>query len=190
MVKFFVLKFKIDKNSFFAEKGKISDYAIIKLSKKGVSLKGRDLNILLMKNKGIVNHFVGNLFGLPIFSEILCEVLKEYSSEFIELFPIEINRRLDWKFYFVNILNNVDAINYEESELELLDPNTPIVSEIRKLVIEEPKVNTRNIFRLSGFRQEIFVSEKLKIGLEKLNLDEIYFIPVEDFKWKLGSINF
>lgn len=186
MSRYYILNSKIENDSYFAEKGKISDQEIIKLYNRGVSLKDKNIEISLYKNRGNILHFIDNLFSLPIVSEVIVEILKGHCVNEIEYFPVKVNMKTNLNYFFINILNNVSAIDYDKSQYVELAPDTKVLEEINKLVLDDTQVANRHVFRLNGFKLVIFISEKLKNKLEELNLQELEFVPVEEYKWKLG----
>lgn len=183
MRKYYILNCKINNDSYFAEKGKISNQEIISRTFNGESLLNEDVNIQLCSGKGELLHFIENVFSLPIFSEKIIVKLKELCSNELEFFPVRVDKKLGLKYYFINILQNIDAIDYTNSEYTELAPNTGILilKDIDKLIIKDLKVSNRHIFRLIGFNVEIIISSKLKKELDQLNIDELKYIPIEEY---------
>ncbi len=189
MNKFYILQWAVNNDDYLAEKVDMSEEDIFKLSVSGVPLKDKNLKIKLRKNKGIVRNFIQNLYGIPIISELISEVLLKNCPDEIELFDVKVDMQIDLKYYFLNILNNIDAINFEKSKFTEIIPETKVLSEIEKLVLDDSKIKSRQIFRLKHFRTEIIISEKLKNNLEKLKISEFKFILIDDFKYKAGRLN-
>lgn len=69
-------------------------------------------------------------------------------------------------YNLVNILNNVDCFDWDNSEYTTYS-NPKVLKKIQKLVIIEDKVNDRNIFRISDYPSHVFISEKLKNAIEE-----------------------
>ncbi|UUC46555.1 Imm43 family immunity protein [Flavobacterium cerinum] len=189
MMSFYILKSVVDDEDYLAEKVNVSEKGMHKLSISGVSLKDKELKIELKKNKGNVRNVISNLYGIPIISELISDVLLSNCPNEIELFEVKIDMKIESKFYFLNILDNVDAIDFEKSIYVEIMPETKVLSEITKLVLNNSKVQSRHIFRLKHFRDEIVVSEDLKNRLEDLKISEYKFIPIEDFEYKAGRLN-
>lgn len=103
MNKFYVLDFKVFDTDYYAIKGEISDEEISDLSVDGVSLKNKDISIVLKKHKGNVRNMIGNLYSLPIISELIADVLIKNCQNEIELFDVKIDMKNNLKFYFFNI---------------------------------------------------------------------------------------
>ena len=145
--------------------------------------------MVIAKNKGKVQNNIENSFGIPIISELISNILLNTCPNEIELFEVKVNMPTNMKYYFLNILDNLDAINLQESVLVEIIPETKVFSEVEKLVLDDFKVSTRQIFRLKHFRAEIVISQDLKNRLEELKISDFKFIPIEEFKYKAGTLN-
>jgi len=187
MNKYYILDFRIERDSYFAENGKISDQKIIKLRNKGHSLREENINISFLKNEGKLLHQIDNLFSLPVVSQTILNVLLQHCANEVEFYQVKLNFETKLNYYFINILDNIDAIDYEKSKYVELASGIKILKELSKLVLIDEVASKRGIFRLKGFRLRIIVSNKVKEELAKLNLQELQFVPVEDFQWKLGG---
>lgn len=98
MNKFYILDFKVFENDYYTIKGEISDEEISDLSVDGVSLKNRDVNIVLKKHKGNVHNMIGNLYSLPIISQQIADVLMKNCQDEIELFDVKIDMKVSFNF--------------------------------------------------------------------------------------------
>lgn len=153
---------------------------ITELSVEGISLIDKKIKIELKKNKGIVKNYIENLYSLPIVSELIAKTIMNDNFNDIELIEVKVNMKTDLKYYFLNILNVIDCIDLEKSIYKLYIPDIILFDSIDRLVIDTTKIKN-DIFRIKGLLYKIIVSEKLKNELENLNLDEIEFMPIEDF---------
>lgn len=175
MNKFYVLDFKVFDTDYYAVKGEISD-----LSVDGVSLKNRDISIVLKKYKGNVRNMVGNLYSLPIISELIAGVFIKNCQNEIELFEVKIDMKVNLKFYFLNI---IDCISLEKSVYTLFTPNALVFKTIDKLAFNTEKID-KDIFRIKGVRTKIIISEKIKQEIQALKFEEIRLTPIDEFVWK------
>jgi hypothetical protein len=89
--------------------------------------------------------------------------------------------KTDLKFYLLNILNMIDCVDLERSKYKLYVPEIILFDSIDKLVIDKPKINN-DIFRIKGLLFKIVISQNLKNELEKLMLNQIKFLAIEEFK--------
>lgn len=189
MSNYYILKFVVSDNDYVAERVNFSNEEINSLKFRGVSLKDKDFRITLKKNRGNVRNTISNLFGFPVVSQVVADVLSEHCPGEIELFEAEVEKKLTSKYYYVNILENLDAIDFHASEYTEIIPGTKVLSEIKKLILDDSKTESRNIFRLKNFKTEIIVSEILKTSLEKLQFSEFQFIATGDFTYEAGRLN-
>lgn len=189
MNKYYILKSVVENEDYFAEKVNVSENGIYKKSLSGISLKSKNLKIELKKGKGKVKNNIENSFGIHVISELISNSLLETCNNEIELFEVDINMPTNSKYYFLNILENIDAINFQKSLLVEIIPETKVFSEVKRLILDDSKVGSRQIFRLKQFRDEIIIAQDLKNRLEELKLAELKFIPIEEFKYKAGTLN-
>lgn len=183
MNKFYVLDFKVFENDYYAVKGELSDEEALDVFVDGVSLKNKDVSIVLKKHKGNARNMIGNLYSLPVISEPIADVLMKNCPDEIELFEVKIDMKISSRYYFVNILNIVDCIDLEKSVYTLFTPNALVFKTIDKLVFATEKIN-KDIFRIKGVRTKIIISEKIKGEIEALNFEEIELTSIDDCKWK------
>ncbi|WP_435523298.1 imm11 family protein [Chryseobacterium indoltheticum] len=158
----------------------MSDEEISDLSVDGVSLKNKDVSIVLKKHKGNVRNMIGNLYSLPIISELIADVLIKNCQNEIELFDVKIDMKNNFKFYFLNI---IDCINLEKSVYTLFTPNALVFKTIDKLAFNTEKID-KDIFRIKGVRTKIIISEKIKQEIQALKFEEIRLTPIDEFVWK------
>lgn len=189
MSKYFILKSVVGNEDYFAENVITSEEDIYRQSVSGQSLKIKGVEIELKKNKGKVKNNIENSFGIPIISELISNILLRSCPDEIELFEVKVNMPTNLKYYFLNILANIDAINFQESVLVEIIPETKVFSEVGKLILDDFKIQSRQIFRLKHFSAEIVISQDLKNKLEQLKISEFKFIPIEEFKYKAGTLN-
>lgn len=187
MNQYYILKVNIKKSDYFGHNGDLSNDKIIKLSKEGVSLTNYDIDISLYDSKGELRDYIDNCFSIPIVSERLADIFKSYTKSELEFYEVSMNRKNIGKYYFINILNMIDAIDYENSVYEEYLPGSKVFRGIEKLLLYDKSINHLNIFRLTGFNLRIVISEQIKNEISKLNIDEIEIIPVNEYKWKNGD---
>lgn len=117
--------------------------------------------------------------GTLIFSKRAKECVEEFLGNCVEFIPIKYK---DSFFYLVNILEVIDAINYEKVILRKLD--TGLVVGIEEYSFIADKVQRTPMFKvlLNGriYSTEIYVSDKLKKKIEADNLIGFKFIEVWD----------
>lgn len=189
MNKYYILKSVVENDDYFAEKVNTSENAIYRESLSGLSFKSKNVKIELKKGKGKVKNNIENSLGISIISELISNRILETCHNEIELFEVAVNMPTNSNYYFLNILDNIDAIDFQESLLVEIIPDTKVLAEVERLILDDSKIGSRQIFRLKHFRDEIIISQDLKNKLEELKLSEFKFIPVEEFKYKAGTLN-
>lgn len=120
-----------------------------------------------------------------LFSERAKEIINENFGECIQLFPMIYE---DKKFYIDNILNTVDCVDLDKSDLKIMMGK--YIIDVNRYVLKE---NAKNfpIFKiyLDGVRKTIytFVNDEFKKVIEDNNLEGFEFTEVFDFEE--GSVN-
>lgn len=74
------------------------------------------------------------------------------------------------EYWLMNLLNNVECFDWENSEYTIYDEarvGRKAINEIEKLAIKEEKVNGRNIFQIAEYPFSIYISQKLKDAMEE-----------------------
>lgn len=189
MSNYYILKCVVGDTDYYAEKVTISGPEIAKSRFKGSSLKGKDFVMQLKSNKGNVQNIVANAYNFPILSQVIADIVLQHCPDEVELFEVEIEKKVTQKYYFANILDNLDAFDFQESKYTEIIPGTQVLSAIEKLVLDTSGLKGRNIFRLKAFKTEIIVSETLKNKLDALQLPELKCIATGDFTYTAGQLN-
>lgn len=179
MSNYYILKFVVGDNDYYAERVSVSDEDMTEWSQEGVSLKGRNPQITLKRNRGTVRNYIGNLYSLPIVSELITQVISKHCPDEIELIEIEVEKKVNQKYYFLNLLHLVNCIDMEQSVYKLFFPDTLLFESIDRLILNAAAIHY-NIFLVDGLTLQIVVSEKLKSALEQLQIPDITFYPVEE----------
>lgn len=129
----------------------------------------------------------------PLFvaSAKLESLLNEMGNGQVEFFNLTI---LDNKgvansdYKIVNIINKIECINYEESELDFEfydgdDPSGDIITTYKLAIKTEQIPDGLNIFLLDKYKDEIIVvHERLKSAIIQRGLSGFVFCKVEDFQ--------
>ena len=92
-----------------------------------------------------VRNSIENLYGFPVVSEPIADVLLQHCPDEIELFEVKVAMPKQSKYYFVNVLTLIDnCIDLEQSVFELILPERPdilIFKYLEKLVLDTQKIN-------------------------------------------------
>lgn len=115
----------------------------------------------------------------PQFQMILNEVVQNG----IQFLPIiiknEENDNLINGYSVANVINVVDAIDYENSTYSVFELDDEKFYDITKYALDENKINGKHIFKLKGDEIPIFVSELVKELIEKENITGCDFLEVD-----------
>lgn len=181
MSNYYILKFVVGDNDYYAERVTISNPEIEELLLEGVALKDKECRIVLQQQRGTVRNIIENIYGFPVVSQTIADILLEHCANEIELLEVAVARKVNQQYYFVNVLNIVDCINREQSVYELFTPELMVFKKIEKLVLQEEAI-TNHIFRIKNIRTEIVVSKALKQQLQALNMEELDFLATAAYQ--------
>jgi hypothetical protein len=128
--------------------------------------------------------FVGGVVTVPIVSAKMQGTL-ERVAEACEFYPVRLtlrrDARVEFRYLIFSALGLVDAFDWERSKYRRL-ADSPAVSRVEKLVLDESKVGNRNVFRLSAFPTQLIVSGKARAELESAQLLGLQFIPTSEYR--------
>jgi hypothetical protein len=152
----FVNDLKIDKN-------------IYELVDEGISLKGT-LNCVeatIKNSSGDKNDFLLYRSYFPLVSDRVKDVLESFSEDvpYLEFFKVRFNKNIKESYWFVNILDNIDAIDRDKSEYTLfpdfMGAKAGRIESINSMALKESVIGKRNIFRLTEQETYVMISENL-----------------------------
>jgi hypothetical protein len=116
-------------------------------------------------------------FTSPVLSKKAVKCLKPLISENVEILPLKFK---EGKYFAVNIITVLDAIDYEKSEYITFSDKKRIMLFDKYVFIEE-KVANIPIFKIvDEKRRDGFVSDEFKRIVEKNNLRGFKFVLVWD----------
>lgn len=189
---FYQMKWSFDQNNdhtSFMEQFSVSD-KIQKNAFKGISLTTEPLPEATLKRKK--GKKLDILIGATeiVISQKFKDLLEQFEEDkgFLEFIPINFNNVIEkdkiTPYYFLNILENIEAFDFEKSEYtqlpaDIFPDQQHLVQEVKTLFVKEEKIGTRNIFRLKEFAIPVYISEKLKNSVEEAGLEGIEFYQIE-----------
>lgn len=183
---YYILKFKVLENAYTATSMIVNDDELLKKINNQIAIQN-NIEITLPKTRGVITDYIDNVHSLIIISETIKSCIQKHCKDKLQYHPVNLQRSSDRLFFILNILNVIDAIDYETSVYSEIIPNTKVLKKIDKLILDQSKIKDSSIFTLQG-RTEIIISEKLKIALEKLDLEVMQFINVNDYTYQLGKV--
>lgn len=125
--------------------------------------------------------YLPGCYGLTV-SEKLMDLCIDLEPNNLEIYPTELlgKKKRKKKYFFLNIINNIDAFDWDNSEYKVY-ANTKTLSRVEKLILNDSSIGNRNIFRVSSLESLIFVSEKFKELIEESSISGIGFKEISDY---------
>ncbi len=116
-------------------------------------------------------------FVVPVISQKAKELLESQISEYVQIFPLETGKL--GQYYFLNILNVLDCLDREKSEIEYL-PSSDMIFEIKKWEFNSILNNENSkIFIIKNqMGERIYVNEDIKTIIDHNQLKGFIFKEV------------
>lgn len=112
--------------------------------------------------------------GAPLFNEKAVSMLEEFLKAKAELLPAYYEGN---KYYVVNVINVIDALDYEKSEFVRFD--TGAIMYCTKYFFKSEIVENQHIFKIPLCNYiDIFVSDEFKKQVEEFKLKGFIFVEV------------
>jgi len=89
---------------------------------------------------------------------------------------------VDKQYWLLNILNNIECFDFENSEYSVREGNPRIIRDIKTMALMESRINGRHIFRVAEKPVYIFISQTLKDAIEANNLTGIEYDNIFEIK--------
>lgn len=151
----------------------------------GSSLKGMQFPKATVKNAtGKAADFLYSYSGKLIVSEKAKQFLeKSDDANYFEFIPIEFSNKKIKPYYLLNILELVDAFDWENSSYELFDELGPkgnkVIRDLIKMQLIESKIKGRKLFSLLNFEGNTiahidFVEQMKAEGLTGILIDPLW----------------
>lgn len=143
----------------------------------GVPVKERTFDkIYPSKYKDEINKPIGDVFSVEISSFILNEksykALYPYLKNHSQIFKIKSDNKI---FYVVNVIDIIDCLNYDKSELKYFSSSGRVM-DVEKYVFKTEKLKNATIFKLPEFPKSIsYVTEEFKKVVEENNIKGFKF---------------
>lgn len=143
----------------------------------GVPVKERTFDkIYPSKYKDEIDKPIGDVFSVEISSFILNEksykALYPYLKNHSQIFKIKSDNKI---FYVVNVIDIIDCLNYDKSELKYFSSSGRVM-DVEKYVFKTEKLKNATIFKLPEFPKSIsYVTEEFKKVVEENNIKGFKF---------------
>jgi len=142
-----------------------------------VPVKERNFDrIYPSKYKDEIDKPIGDVFSVEVSSFILNEksykILYPYLKNHSQIFRLKNENKI---FYVINVIDVIDCLDYEKSELKLF-PSSGRVMRVIKYAFRTEKLKNASIFKLPEFPNSIsYVTEEFKKIVEDNNITGFKF---------------
>lgn len=146
-----------------------------------ITNKWEEYDVRIFEDDKKSNKTMGDFTAIavtPVFSKKSKELLFEDNSDEVQFLPIQCidNKQ---KYYIANVINIVDCVDYERSEIKLY--STGRIMRFKKYVFFSEKLNKVNIFKIPDKPKSApFVTEEFKKKIEKNKLTGFRLVLVWD----------
>lgn len=172
-MRIWLLKLDVDKyNSFNGYK--IEEELNIRFFGNSVSSNWKEPVIEAYYKKRKIADISDFSYGAPLFNEKAVIILEEFLKANAELLPAYYEGN---KYYVVNVINVIDALDYEKSEFERFE--TGAVMYCNKYSFKSEVVINQHLFKIPICNKiDIFVSDQFKRRVEESKLKGLIFVEV------------
>ena len=115
----------------------------------------------------------------PKFNALLSEFAPVNMQMLSVILKNQKNNLLIEDYVIANVLEIVDAINYEHSTYDVFDLDDEQVYSFVKYAINRNGISGKHIFKLKGAEQPIFISEKVKEEIYRKGITGCDFLEVK-----------
>ncbi|MFL5356872.1 imm11 family protein [Archangium sp.] len=155
---------------------------------KGLPMEHRYPPDVVLKMDGghkglVVPDLVSNTLRIALVSRKLKGLLEQHSGARIEFLPVSIANhkgRIAAKDYFIaNVLDHVDCVDKERSEVEELHPDPTLLSGLFRLQVLQERIPAESkLFRLKTMPPAILIRDDLRAQLDAENLTGVRYIAM------------
>jgi len=144
----------------------------------------KPIRVTVSKGKRPPTDLIQGPYTYIIASERLRTSFEELDPSNLDTAAVDLvcESRVIAKYYFIQTLNNIDAIDWSSSDLTSYPEDKYGIVEVRKLVLSPDAIGKRNVFRMEGLVSDLVVSEKFRKRVLNAGMTGMRFVPTEDFK--------
>ena len=117
-----------------------------------------------------------------IASDRLRDTFEQLEPSHVQFFPVELTAqaKVIATYHFVQVLDNVDAIDWTSSRLESYPEDKYSIVKVNKLVLNPREIDKRNCFRVQGLEAHLFVSDLFRRRIIEAGMTGMRFKPAEE----------
>lgn len=183
-MKYYFLETRSEPGDPFAEKIAIpASFQHFYLGQK-VSVPAKPLWITISELKHGLPDLIQGPYTYIIGSERLRRVFEELEPNNVQFIPVHVYVRSKKvaEYHFVQVLNNVDVIDWSRSDLESYPEDKYSITKVRKMVLDPNAISGRHVFRLMGLSVDLVVSELFRRRVVEQKMTGMHFTPIEEFR--------
>lgn len=121
-----------------------------------------------------------------VISERMGRIITEFDPESVQLIPVTLDAPGNW--YAMNILNLVDCLDHERSDIRLYYPDpfpeSPHLSgtprDLRRLIIDTGRADQHHLLRVKGWEVSEIISKPLRDAFIDAGLTGMEYWPVTE----------
>lgn len=113
--------------------------------------------------------------GKPVFTKKAVQILEDLIEESAEILPIQYGLQ---ELYLINVINHIDAINYEMADIKFM-PDGKRILRVKKHSFSIEKVREQHIFKIvNQLAGTVFVSDEFRDRVLEGGLEGFKFVEV------------
>jgi hypothetical protein len=149
-----------------------------------LKLPKKPLRLTVSKPKRRLPDVIQGPYTYIIVSEQLRELFLELEPKHVQFAPIEVFHGAEKLavYYFVQVLDNVDAIDWVKSKLESYPEDKYAITRVTKLVLDKGRLRDRHAFRIQGLDSRLAVSETFGKRANDAGMTGMRFTNVDAFQ--------
>jgi len=186
MTNYYILVRHIQKGDIWIESYKASDSYEWQYNK-GIPIEMTDevVQFSYKYKTAFKTDYLAGIHSFPVVSQRFKEVLISLKTDPLEFRPVDLvcsrpGGDIDHSYFFLNILDNLECFDWEQSLYERL-PVSKAPTDVTKLVVHSEKLKDRNIVRIAEIPSLILVGEKLRQLVESEKITGISFQSLDDY---------
>jgi hypothetical protein len=143
----------------------------------------KSIRIKVSKGKRPPTDLIQGPYTYIIASERLRALFQELEPSNLEAVPVDLvcEARIIAQYHFIQVLNNIDAIDWSKSDLKSYPEDKYGIVEVRKLVLNPEIIDRRNVFRIEGLAAYLVVSGLFRERAVDAGMTGMRFVPTEEF---------
>jgi hypothetical protein len=144
----------------------------------------KPIRVTISKPKQRLTDLIQGPFTYVIASDQLRDLFLELDPANIQVEPVDLyyESRKVVRHHFVQVLNNIDAIDWSSSKLQSYPEDKYSIVNVSKLVLDQRAIGKRNVFRIEGLNARLVVSSVFRDRVVKQQLTGMEFTPTKNFK--------